>query len=234
MRCDADDLYPKGRIRRQVRWLEANPEYDAVCGTFSTIDHKGRLITQMRCGAAPAEITDELIHGKIRTSLCTYAIRKSLIAKVGWFREYFESGEDIDFQLRLGEAGRVAYVPEERYYYRINASSITHTQTTTVRKYFEAAAFDLQRQRRLCGLDDLQRGCLPPKPDSNVSSAFSAAEHIEGLLVGRAWSEHGSGKRMQALRSGFRALATNPLRMCLWKNLVVLILKGICFPDLKS
>jgi glycosyltransferase involved in cell wall biosynthesis len=233
MRCDADDIYPAGRIGRQVRWLEANPEYDSVCGAFSAIDHKGRLIAQMRCGAAPAEITAELVSGKTRTHLCTYAIRASLIAKAGRFREYFESAEDIDFQLRMGEAGRVAYLPEDWYYYRINASSITHTQSKTAREYFEAVAFDLQRQRRSFGFDQLQKGCPPPKPNSDVSAASSSAEHIAGLLVGRAWSEHRSGKKIQALRSGFRALAANPLRVCLWKNLIVLILKGVRLPSLK-
>ena len=44
MRCDADDLYPAGRISRQVTWLDDNPQYGAVCGGFSTIDKAGRLI----------------------------------------------------------------------------------------------------------------------------------------------------------------------------------------------
>src|SRR6266850_4685025 len=35
MCCDADDLYPEKRIRQQVAWLNANPEYAAVCGSFS-------------------------------------------------------------------------------------------------------------------------------------------------------------------------------------------------------
>src|SRR5208282_4394937 len=116
MRCDADDLYPEGRIRRQVRWLEQNPDYDGVCGAFSTVDRQGHLVAEASW-----------------THLCTYAIRSSLVAKVGGFREYFETSEDVDFKLRLEEAGRIAFVPECWYFYRIHASSITHGQTSASR-----------------------------------------------------------------------------------------------------
>ena len=50
MRCDADDLYPAGRIDRQLAWLEEHPEYDGICGAFSTIDSTGNLIMLMQRG----------------------------------------------------------------------------------------------------------------------------------------------------------------------------------------
>ena len=105
MRCDADDVYPDARIGRQVRWLQTHPDYDGVCGAFSMIDHRGNLVSDLPCGLEPTDITDEITNGKLRTSLCTYALRSSLIAKVGVFREYFETAEDIDFQLGIRELG---------------------------------------------------------------------------------------------------------------------------------
>ncbi len=48
MRCDADDLYPEGRIDQQVRWLQEHPHFDAVCGAFSTLG----LLSPSRCAAA--------------------------------------------------------------------------------------------------------------------------------------------------------------------------------------
>ncbi|MGP1683042.1 MAG: glycosyltransferase family 2 protein, partial [Giesbergeria sp.] len=66
MRCDADDLYPEMRIKQQVVWLSANPEYAAVCGSFSTIDSHGRLVSDLQCGAEPREITSELREGIVR------------------------------------------------------------------------------------------------------------------------------------------------------------------------
>jgi GT2 family glycosyltransferase len=227
MICDADDLYPAGRISQQIRWLNDHPDCDAVCGSYSTIDSGGNLVARMQCGDSPVEITDELINGKLRTSFCTYAVRSSLIQKVGKFREFFKSSYDIDFQLRLGEAGRIAYVPEDWYFYRIHPSSITHSQPDSVRRSFEQKAFELQRQRRTSGLDDLQRGCSLSSPSVDRSAPLSAVDHIQGQLLGRAWREHGAGKRGLALRTGVRALAANPLNMGAWKSMVALALKPL-------
>jgi glycosyltransferase involved in cell wall biosynthesis len=226
MICDSDDLYPGTRIRSQVRWLDSHPEYDGICGKFTTIDSKGNLIAEMQSGDAALEITNELINGKLRTSFCTYAIRSSSALRVGGFRDFFEAGYDLDFQLRFGEAGRVVYVPENYYFYRLHPSSITHTQSNVVRQFFERTAFELQGQRRSCGLDDLQRGCPPLKPSSNRVSALSASEHIQGQLLGRAWREHQAGTRLSALRTGARALAVNPLNFHAWKSALALLLKS--------
>ena len=174
MCCDSDDIFPAGRIRQQTQFLERHSEYDAVCGKFSTIDSKGNLVAEMQCGNTPAEITEELINGKLRTSFCTYAVRSSLVQRVGLFREFFEAGYDLDFQLRLGEAGRIAYVPENWYFYRIHSSSITHTQPNLLREFYERTALDLQQQRRTSGSDDLQRGRRLSKPSFAESPVHSA------------------------------------------------------------
>jgi len=226
MICDSDDLYPDGRISRQVEWLCSHPEYDAVCGDYSTIDDRGNLIAELRCGDKQAEITDELLGGKLRTSFCTYALRSSLAKKTGEFREFFQSSYDIDFQLRLCELGRIAYIPENWYLYRIHASSIIHTQPNLLREFFERTAFELQRQRQTSGLDDLQRGYQLAKPDFGGSEALSAGDHIQGQLLGRAWREHRAGNKLSAMRIGIRAMATNPANVQVWKSIVALALKS--------
>lgn len=225
MRCDADDLYPEMRIKQQVTWLSANPEYAAVCGSFSTIDSRGRPVSDLQCGTESREITSELREGIVRTSLCTYAIRAESMIKVGGFREYFESAEDIDMQLRLGEVGRIRYVPDNCYFYRLHASSITHSQSNVVREFFERTAFEFQKQRRTSGLDDLQRGNPPSKLGGRLSPASSSSAHIQGVLLGRAWREHDAGQKAKSLGTGLRALTANPSNLKVWKSLVALVLK---------
>ncbi len=146
MRCDADDVYPEARIRQQVLWLEQHPTYDGVCGSFSMIDSQGKLVANLECGLETTDMTVELIKGKIRTHLCTYAIRASAVAKTGGFREFFETGEDIDFQLLLGETSLIAYVPKQWYFYRIHGSSITHTRRAAVHEFYAQKAYELQNQ----------------------------------------------------------------------------------------
>lgn len=215
MRCDADDLYPQSRILHQVRWLEGHPEYDGVCGAFSMIDRQGNLVTNLPW-----------------THLCTYAIRSSLIRKVGGFREYFETSEDLDFQLRLDEMGRIAQLPENWYFYRLHGSSVTHIQHSVTREFFQRTAYSFQKQRRTFGRDDLQRGCPPPKPDLGSSKVRSAVEHIQEVLLAKAWDEHRIGKKARALRTGIRALAANPLKVKVWKSTLALALRSS--PDVSS
>ena len=225
MLCDSDDVYPDARIREQMLFLHSHPEYDGVCGKFSTIDKSGKFVAEMQSGDVPLEITEELRNGKLRTSLCTYAVRLALAKKAGCFREFFEAGYDIDFQLRLGEAGRIAYVPKNWYMYRIHASSITHTQSNSLRAFFERTALELQTQRQTRGLDDLQRGCPPSKPRIRQGRPHAASEHIQEQLIGRAWREHASGKKIAALRTGVHALVTNPWSPQVWKSVFALAWK---------
>jgi glycosyltransferase involved in cell wall biosynthesis len=225
MRCDADDIFAPSRIQEQVNWLAGNPEFDAVCGSFSTIDDKGARIVDMPCGSDAVEITNELVAGLIRTHLGTFAVRSSLVKKIGEFREYFETAEDIDFQFRLSGGGRIAYVPKLWYFYRIHPSSVTHTQKTARRVFFEKIASEFQHQRRISGSDDLERGVAAAPPATTSSEHFTANQHIQGMLLGRAWNAHKNGDRIEALSVGVRALKVNPASLGAWKSIVALLLK---------
>src|SRR3954464_297408 len=125
-RCDADDLYPPGRLVRQAAWLAEHPDFAAVCGSFSTIAAAGWPVADLYCGAKAEEVTEELRAGKTRTHLCTYLARTEAVRKAGGFRPWFVTAEDIDLQLRLGGVGRVWYDPEKAYAYRLHDASITH------------------------------------------------------------------------------------------------------------
>jgi glycosyltransferase involved in cell wall biosynthesis len=219
-----DDIYPPERLAFQVAWLRANPEHAALCGAFSTIDSSGRVVANLPCGAEAIEITDELRNGVVRTHLSTYAFRTELLVRVGGFREYFESAEDVDLQLRVGEAGRIGYVPENFYFWRLHGSSLTHRFSSVLVDFYHQKAFDFQKQRQATGLDDLQRGCPPAKPNG-ASPAHSALAEIQGHLLGQAWRDHLAGRKAKALGTGLRALTANPADIDLWKSVIALALK---------
>jgi glycosyltransferase involved in cell wall biosynthesis len=226
MRCDADDLYPPFRISQQIKWLDEHPEFDAVCGSFSTIDKKGRAILEMPCGDAPREITGELRSGETRTHLCTFAMRASTTQRLGGFRRFFETAEDVDYQLRLGEIGRVFYEPIERYRYRIHQDSITHSQSSNQRELFELMARSTQQERLREGEDSVSRGKflrIIPKPTSGPNTA---AEHLQGLLLGKAWYEHARGSKAKAIAYNLSAIKQIPFSLVSWKSLVALVIKN--------
>lgn len=226
MRCDADDLYPVNRIRDQVAWLDAHQDYEAVCGGFTTLDGSGRAVATLATGESEDDITAELNAGHTRTHFCSYAVRKNTHEQMAGFRSYFETAEDIDFQLRLANFGRVMYLPQVSYLYRLHAGSVTHTQSNAKRIFFENIAREFQRQRVLNGQDDLQRGSPPGIPNAENGKSGSAAEQIGGMLLGSAWRAHEAGNKREALVLGFRALTHMPLDVTVWRSLVALIGKS--------
>jgi glycosyltransferase involved in cell wall biosynthesis len=228
MRCDADDLYPASRIRAQMQWLADHPAYGAVCGQFDTIDSLGRSVSRLlRTHAAFADINSELSDGITRTHLCTFAIRREFTERLGGFRTYFETAEDIDFALRLGNICRVAYLPEVFYCYRLHDTSITHTQKSSRRLFFEQTARDFQLQRVHRGTDDLHIGTPPSPPEKTLGISNSANDHVYGMLVGQAWSDISNGERVLALRLMLRALKLKPLDLDAWKNFLKLALYSL-------
>jgi glycosyltransferase involved in cell wall biosynthesis len=231
MRCDADDLYPEGRIRRQVAWLEENPEHDALCGAFSTIDRAGRVISQLvpRDTKTFKSIEGELRRGKSRTHLCTFAIRKRVFERIGMFREYFETGEDIDFQYRLGEVFRVAYEPMDNYFYRLHGASITHSRSSRRRVFFDDMALEFQRQRLSAGADALQLGKAPAPPVDTNSPAGSLSMQMHGMLVGQSWRDLAEGRVRASVGRAWRAVETHPLQLSSWMNFAKILFRA-AFP----
>ena len=218
MRCDADDLYPEGRVAMQSVWLQAHPDHVAVCGASSTMDRRGRLVARLvqRPDQGAGDIDEELRSGITRTHLCTCAVRRDAMVRLGGFREYFETGEDIDFALRLGEAGKVGFVAEDAYRYRLHQTSITHTQRRSRREFFEATAREFQRDRLETASDALMRGTPPAPPDGLETTASSAAHQIHGMLVGQAWESLRLGRRGPAVATMWRACLTQPQRPSSW------------------
>lgn len=222
--CDADDVIPENRIANQVNWLNQNQDYAAVCAGFVMMDEKGRNVTDLVDGNSPCDITEELLSGKTRTSLCTFAIRREFINKLDGFREYFVSSYDIDFQLRLAEICKVFYVPENVYFYRLNDTSIVHTQPSKKRIFFEETARRFRQQRAEYGIDDLQSGCPPLVPDDQ-GEAINSKDQLQGALIGTAWRLHKQGEKLKAIKSGFRACLINPANLMAWKSYIMLFIK---------
>ncbi len=224
-RCDADDLYEPDRLAGQWAWLRAHAEFGAVCGAFATVDARGRLVAELNCGSREEDITSELAAGRTRTHLNTYLVRAEALRALGGCRPYFESAEDIDLQLRLGTTCRVAYTPGCAYRYRLHGSSVTHTQANPRREFFERAARQFCAQRAAGGADDLDLGRPPTPPAALGAPPLSPAAQVQGMLISRAWREHGQGHLGRALRLGLRACLVRPMNLTAWRSMVALMVK---------
>ncbi|MDX1564156.1 MAG: glycosyltransferase family A protein [Phycisphaeraceae bacterium] len=224
-RCDADDLYLPGRLETQVRWLKAHPEFGAVCGRMVSLDVSGRKVAELDCGGSEeTEITEGLLRGEAVTSLCTFAVRAEVMRKTGGCRPYFVVASDVDLQFRIAEAGRVGYLPEAVYAYRVHDGSHVHVSDDGARRFYDDMARSFALQRREGGRDDLQKGTPPPVPETG-RMARPAQHQIASQLNGRAWRLHGEGNKKEALRAGWAACRKDPWRLKRWMSLVALLIK---------
>lgn len=225
-RCDSDDLYPPGRLEQQLQWLEHRPDFGAVCGGFSTIDQHGQVIGHTSVDLDEAEVTQELRDGVGRSHMCAYLFRADVLRKLGGCREWFETSEDADLQFRLSMVARVGFLPAPAYLYRLHDASITHTQKSVRRRFFERCAREFLEQRKTTGTDDLDRGTPPAPPVADdTAGAQSTAAQVQAILLGQAWQQHRSGSKSQAIRTGWKACLKRPLAINAWKSLAALVLK---------
>jgi len=223
--CDADNLYTIDRLIGQVEWLDSNDDYAAICGNYSSMDEKGRIVSHFECGLKGEDISKELLSGKTRTSFCTFVTRCEVLRDLQGYRSYFISAYDIDLQLRLAGGGyKVWFEPENTYLYRLHNSSITHTQGSNKREFYEATARTFLEQRLSKGADQLQYG-VPPIPPVGDNKPKKSNEQIVGYLVGESWSLHAKKQKKPALLMAFRACKKMPMDWRVWKNIFMVLVK---------
>ena len=225
-RCDADDAYAANRLAWQAQFLAEHPEFGAVCCGYRAVDEKLQPIADPVSNDQPGEITSELREGKGRTHFNTFLVRMEHVRALNGFRSYFIGTEDADFQLRLGDLTRVWFEPRIGYYYRLHGESITHTQRSRERKFFEQQARACQVQRQRGETDDVDRKLAPPPPANLADETIETGPQIQRLLLGQAWKEHRRGHRAAAMRTGWRAVAAGPSQLNAWRSLLALALKS--------
>lgn len=211
MRCDADDIYPEGRIAHQVELLATNLNHGAVCGSFAAM--RGWLKVPLTCaGKASRDITDDLSTGVVETCFNTFAVRREALIRVGGANEDYRTAEDIDLQLRLSEVCSIRYFPEVAYYWRLSDTSITHTSSSQSKAFFEQKARDDQAAR--------SGRTIAPAPTNH--DTLASDEHLQRLLIGAAWS---SLTRSARIKNSVMAILAKPSSG--WVNLAAAISKPV-------
>jgi glycosyltransferase involved in cell wall biosynthesis len=226
-RCDADDLFPEERLMIQVQWLNEHPEYVAICGSYTSIDEKGRHILQYHKDTHSRCIDSKFQEGHTITHFGTFLIKTEVIKSIGGCRSFFKTAEDIDLQLRMSQKGAVFFMAKNFYRYRLHNLSITHNQPSTQRKFFEAFAKECHRERVSIGTDALMRGDTPDIPDVIDEKQHTADSHMMNQLISESWYWFNAGHREQAFKSGYRLVSISPFSWLAWRNLMLLILKSI-------
>lgn len=135
---DHDDLWPEGRHDALLKGLADNPDANAAVG-------------RVRIKAESAASADNYLalDGRHAPSLlmsCLY--RRSLIAKVGLFDEALRYGEDMDYYVRLADAGMVlVHCNHDALVYRRHAGNATNASFASNKTLLKILALRLRRTR---------------------------------------------------------------------------------------
>lgn len=146
-RQDVDDVSLPGRLERQAGLLRSDPSLAMVSSWVATIGPEGEPLYETRRTTDPDEATCDLLeHGKgaVHGSVM---FRRSLYEQVGGYREEFYFAQDSDLWLRLGEVGRLAFVPAFLYMLRISEKSLSSRYARAQARLGELS-HECQRARR--------------------------------------------------------------------------------------
>jgi glycosyltransferase involved in cell wall biosynthesis len=153
---DSDDVSLPERIARQVQAFDLDAQLLCVGSSAQCVDPDGSLLNVERWPQSYEDVRiDQQQGGGMRFP--TTMMRRAAALQVGGFREPFRIGEDLDFLLRLGEAGKMRNLPEVLYLYRQHVASVCAALGPDWLRYRDEI-LTLARERRESGLDRLQRG----------------------------------------------------------------------------
>ena len=152
---DSDDLAHPERLRKQVSFLDENPDYVQIGTWCRMIDAQGNALKRVR----KQPISYEDVHANLlfRCALTN----RSVMGRTKIFKEYgyqpdFPRCQDYDLHVRLSEKYKMGNLPEYLVYGRMHDQRITnHTQDLGDAKKKEIIARQLRQLGILYKEEDL-------------------------------------------------------------------------------
>lgn len=152
---DDDDVYEKEKLKKQIDFF-MQPSHQKTAMVYTGlhyIDEQGALLGK-KTHTANGDIYEHLFYGNTICAPSSCMIKKSVLDKVGFFREELKSCEDYDLWLRLAKHYPIYSLDECLVQYRIHRNKMSTNLETmhTFQEYVLALALqdapDFIRQNR--------------------------------------------------------------------------------------
>jgi len=195
--CDADDVLLPGKIAAQVELLRRHPHIDFCFTDFADFDDTGQRPSHLRSCVELLQATgprspDHSYLLDSRTALrvlvaenyvgaSTMLFRRSLIEKIGFFREDLRGSEDIDFVFRAAAAGGLGFVDMLGHLRRLHATNVSHNHARML-----TSRCQVLRDRYRIAEDKLERRRLR----AGISSAYESLAYVQRKAHNRQSSLH--------------------------------------------
>jgi glycosyltransferase involved in cell wall biosynthesis len=143
---DADDLWPAGRHEGMMRALDAMPAANAVYGRMSVLFDEETLDGRL---AQEHEIYETLEGSHVPLiGLWSYIFRRDLLERGGEQNEAMMMGEDVDYILRLRDAGMNSAIYDGlAIIYRRHGTNLTRDPKSIAHANMSLIARHIRRKR---------------------------------------------------------------------------------------
>jgi glycosyltransferase involved in cell wall biosynthesis len=156
---DADDMMAPGRLSTQVGFLTDNPEVAGVLGRQRVVLEKGaEPAPWMHDSRAEFDVDGADTAALEAQGLTpfypppTLTVRREVFDQIGNFDPTFRLGEDMDFLLRLKEAGlQLEPMDQLVLYRRVHGANLTYDNDGVRKSVLRSFKGRLDRQRRAGG-----------------------------------------------------------------------------------
>ena len=135
---DSDDIWlDKDKLKKQVEFLDANPDYALLGGGIMHINAESKPIKKVLF-----PVYDSLIRNIILQynpfAQSTLLFRKKVALECGGYSTEYKICDDYDLWLKIGKNHKFTNIPQVLAGYRVHGGNITHTKRlTTAREILE-------------------------------------------------------------------------------------------------
>lgn len=123
-RADSDDLSHKGRLEKQLHFMQQNPDY-ALCGSWANIiNDKDEKIGIKKFHSTYEDIRKNILLFNFFTHSSLF-FKKDTVLELGGYDETMLKAQDYDLLLKIIGRNKVANIPEFLCSHRIQNDSIS-------------------------------------------------------------------------------------------------------------
>lgn len=185
---DDDDIFYPEKLEKQVAFLDANPQYDAVyCGRKQ---HGKEII-----GKYEGDLSKHLLLQTFSPTTPTLVFRKTTLDKINGFDESFKRHQDYELLLRFFRVGKIGVVPDVLVEIGVNEGENT-IQCENLEKlkegYLKTFEADIDR------IDKQERGFKKKVYIANLVPVFCSYLHRK--KIGKAFKIYFKGCKYGFLR----------------------------------
>lgn len=214
-RMDADDIALPSRFSEQLKYLKKNPSIVCVGSDPIIIDDDGDELIHLQTPSTNDMIQHLLLSGHCPIEHPSVVFRKHIFMQLGGYRKKYETAEDYDLWLRMGEVGELANINKPLIKYRYLNSSISGKN----QKSQSIATRDANNEALL------RRGVKCEFTATNEWRQLNdkRSKYIFAMKFG--WWAFSYKNKKAANKYAWRAIYLSPFRLSGWKLLVTTNLK---------